>query len=157
MLPRQALSPRRMPRQVRSRRMVAAILEAAALVFVEVGYENASTNHIAQRAGVSVGSLYQFFPNKGALLATLQAQWTERLGQALDVTLGRSEHRDLGGIVDDVLDVHANLNASPPGLLGLLLTAPPLTPEGETVRVAVQHRLEDILSRRAPHLGPARR
>ena len=157
MLSRPTLSPRRTPRQVRSRRMVAAILEAAALVFVEVGYENASTNHIARRAGVSVGSLYQFFPNKGALLASLQSQWTERLGAALDEVLDREAERDLGALIDDVLDVHARLNAAPPGLLGLLLIAPALSPDGATVRATVQRRLEDILSRRAPYLGAARR
>lgn len=58
------LSPRKRPRQERSRRTVEAILDAAARVFETVGPNAATTNAIAERAGVSVGSLYQYFPNK---------------------------------------------------------------------------------------------
>lgn len=64
-------NPRRKPRQARSQAMVDAILEATARLLVEVGYDKASTNRIAKRAGVSVGSLYQYFPNKQALVASL--------------------------------------------------------------------------------------
>ncbi len=65
------LEPRKQPRQRRSRETVDAILGATARVLVEEGYENASTNRIAEVAGVSVGSLYQYFPNKQALVAAL--------------------------------------------------------------------------------------
>jgi len=54
--------------------MVEAILEAAAEVFAGMGYARATTNKIAERAGVSVGSLYQYFPNKDSLLAKLLEQ-----------------------------------------------------------------------------------
>ena len=65
------LEPRKQPRQRRSRETVEAILGATARVLVEEGYESASTNRIAEVAGVSVGSLYQYFPNKQALVAAL--------------------------------------------------------------------------------------
>lgn len=64
-------APRRRPQQARARFTVAAILEAAALVIDDVGWGRASTNRIAERAGVSIGSLYQYFPNKEAILASL--------------------------------------------------------------------------------------
>jgi AcrR family transcriptional regulator len=64
-------SPRKTPRQERSRRTVERILDAAARIFHEQGYAAATTNDIADEAGVSVGSLYQYFPNKDALLVAL--------------------------------------------------------------------------------------
>jgi len=62
---------RKAPRQERSKVMVEAILKAAAQIFAELGYARATTNKIAERAGVSVGSLYQYFPNKDSLIASL--------------------------------------------------------------------------------------
>src|SRR6185295_18754704 len=72
-LPRRAdqLRPRKRPVQARSQRTVDAVLKAAAQVFTRRGYAGATTNHIAERAGVSVGSLYEYFPSKDALLVAL--------------------------------------------------------------------------------------
>ena len=63
--------PRKRPTQRRSREMVDRILEAAARIFAEQGYHGTTTNHVAEAAEVSVGSLYQYFPNKDALLVGL--------------------------------------------------------------------------------------
>ncbi|KPK16500.1 MAG: hypothetical protein AMJ62_05355 [Myxococcales bacterium SG8_38] len=68
---RARLKPRKMPTQQRSKATVEAILAAAAQVFRRHGYAATTTDRIAQRAGVSVGSLYQYFPNKDAILVTL--------------------------------------------------------------------------------------
>lgn len=65
------LMPRKRPRQRRSRATVEAILEATARVLVQEGFDRASTNRIAKVAGVSVGSLYQYFPSKEALIHEL--------------------------------------------------------------------------------------
>jgi AcrR family transcriptional regulator len=72
--PRDALKPRKTPIQKRSTETVAVILEAAARILELHGFEGFNTNAIAQRAGVSIGSLYQYFPNKDALLADLIAR-----------------------------------------------------------------------------------
>jgi AcrR family transcriptional regulator len=64
-------TPRKPPRQDRSRETVRAILEAAARIFEEEGVGRATTDRIAARAGVSIGSLYQYFPDKEAILTTL--------------------------------------------------------------------------------------
>lgn len=69
---------RKQPRQRRSRVTVDAILEAAARVLVEDGYAAASTNRIAERAGVGVGSLYEYFPGKEAVYAELRRRETSR-------------------------------------------------------------------------------
>jgi len=65
------LRPRKSPCQTRSRATVDAILGAAAQVFAAHGYAAGTTNRIAARAGVSIGSLYEYFPNKDALLVAL--------------------------------------------------------------------------------------
>ena len=63
--------PRRVPKQERSRETVEAILGATALVLKREGYDRATTRRVAEVAGVSVGSLYQFFPNKESLVVAL--------------------------------------------------------------------------------------
>ena len=66
--------PRKSASQKRSKAMVEALLDATARVLKREGYDRASTNRIAAVAGVSVGSLYQYFPNKEALVAALVAR-----------------------------------------------------------------------------------
>lgn len=67
----QSAAPRKRPRQRRAHETVDRILIAAAHIFDERGYRATTTNHVAERAGVSIGSLYQYFPNKDALLVAL--------------------------------------------------------------------------------------
>jgi len=67
-------NPRKMPVQARSRATVDAILTAAAHILVKHGYEGSTTARVAERAGVSIGSLYQYFPNKEALIIALIEQ-----------------------------------------------------------------------------------
>jgi len=67
-------NPRKSASQERSRATVEALLDATARVLTKLGYDRASTNRIAAAAGVSVGSLYQYFPNKEALVAALVAR-----------------------------------------------------------------------------------
>ena len=75
---------RRRPQQDRGQRRVEKILDAAAEVIAEVGVDGATTNAIAARAETSVGSLYQFFPNKEAIVEALAARYVEQL-QALKI------------------------------------------------------------------------
>jgi len=73
-----AISLRKAPRQARSNELMAAVLEAAAQVLVKEGAQRFTTARVAERAGVSVGSLYQYFPNKAAILFRLQAdEWCQ--------------------------------------------------------------------------------
>lgn len=76
--PSLGISRRKQPRQARSSDLVAAILEAATQVLAEVGAERFTTARVAERAGVSIGSLYQYFPNKAAVLFELQSdEWRD--------------------------------------------------------------------------------
>ncbi|TMZ52891.1 TetR/AcrR family transcriptional regulator, partial [Klebsiella pneumoniae] len=83
-------APRKTPRQQRSRETVAAILEAAAQLFQRHGYTATTTNKIAERAGVSIGSLYQYFPNKEALLAALAQEHLETATASLIQAFARA-------------------------------------------------------------------
>ena len=73
-----AYSLRKYPKQRRSIATVTAILEAAARILVESGYAKASTNRIAERAGVSIGSLYEYFPGKEAVFGELRRREAQK-------------------------------------------------------------------------------
>lgn len=100
-----SLAPRKSPTQDRSRRTVERILDAAARVFHEHGYAGATTNDIADAADVSIGSLYQYFPNKDALLMALTKRHIESTTTGLTDLVGRlSPAPDLEGILRAVVD-----------------------------------------------------
>lgn len=65
------VNPRKLASQARSRATVDALVDATARILVREGFDKASTNHVAEVAGVSVGSLYQYFPGKEALVAAV--------------------------------------------------------------------------------------
>jgi AcrR family transcriptional regulator len=106
----QQLAPRKAPRQSRSQATVTAILDATARILVESGVAAASTNAVAERAGVSVGSLYQYFPNKDALIAAVHARHGEQmmavirraLTKAMDATLDEA----LAGVIEASVEAH---------------------------------------------------
>lgn len=79
-----ALQPRKKPVQARSEATVEAILEAAIQVLVAVGKERLTTTLVAQRAGVSVGTLYQYFPNKSSLLQAALKRHMAEVAEAID-------------------------------------------------------------------------
>jgi len=76
---------RRTPKQARSQQRVNQILDTAARIFSEMGYEVATTNHIAERAGISIGSLYQFFPNKESIFQALVERYLDSLRAVLTI------------------------------------------------------------------------
>ncbi|OKI00882.1 TetR family transcriptional regulator [Streptomyces sp. CB02923] len=71
---RRAIQPRKQPRQARAEATRQRILAAAAHVFAEFGYAAGTTNRIAEQARVSIGSLYQYYPNKDAILVELMTR-----------------------------------------------------------------------------------
>lgn len=77
------IEPRKSPRQRRARETVDAILRATEQVLASDGYARASTNRIAEVAGVSVGSLYQYFPNKDALISAVTEEHTRAMRDLL--------------------------------------------------------------------------
>lgn len=81
-----SISSRKQPQQARSVELVAVILEAAAQVLAQEGAPRFTTARVAEKAGVSVGSLYQYFPNKAAILFRLQAdEWRQTSEMLRDI------------------------------------------------------------------------
>ena len=103
------VEPRRKPRQVRAELTRDRILTAAAHIFAEHGYAAGTTNRIAERARVSIGSLYQYFPNKDAILAELvirhidRGAWTQ--ADQVDLSPGTLEAA-VRTLVRDAIDNH---------------------------------------------------
>ncbi|MDP8257728.1 MAG: TetR/AcrR family transcriptional regulator [Candidatus Alcyoniella australis] len=119
-----AIKPRKAAIQQRSQFTVQQILEAATQVFSKHGYAGTTTNHIAQRAGVSIGSLYQYFPNKGAILHELVKmhleQSTAMLDQFLDSIDGTTV--DLHDILQTAVRITLELHTQNPQLHYVLLS-----------------------------------
>jgi len=88
-------NPRKTASQERSRLTVEALLEATARVLVKDGYDRASTNKIAAVAGVSIGSLYQYFPSKEALVAGVIERHTRDLSQVAQNALAKVAARPI--------------------------------------------------------------
>lgn len=91
---RPALKPRKSPGQSRSAETVRTILEGAARVLEERGLDGYTTNAAAERAGVSIGSVYQYFPGKEALTAALVARETALLTEAVRAAPGAATPED---------------------------------------------------------------
>jgi len=105
-----AVSPRKQPLQKRAEATYEAIMRATARILVKRGYDKTTTNHIAEGAGVSVGSLYQYFPNKEAIVAALLdehlAETQEFLRRGTANALGQPLEEAARGLIQGLLDAH---------------------------------------------------
>ena len=103
-------NPRKQASQARSRATVDALVEATARILVKEGFDKASTNRIAETAGVSVGSLYQYFPSKEALVAAVIDRHNGELMQlvrgALAEVAGLPLEKAVRRIVTVAIDAH---------------------------------------------------
>lgn len=98
--PSAALDPRKCPRQARSAVTLDAIFEATLQVLLSAGPARLNTTRVAERAGVSVGTLYQYFPNKQALLHAVLERYLARLMEALEAAC--NDHR--GKAAEDMIE-----------------------------------------------------
>jgi AcrR family transcriptional regulator len=113
---------RRARRQKRGVLRVEEILQAAGTLFAERGYDNVTTNMIAARAGISPGSLYQFFPHKEAIAQAFATNAAEQLQQVYDTMLSSEVmNLPLQAFLDSFIDRIVAFNRSYPGYLALEL------------------------------------
>lgn len=123
------LLPRRLPHQTRGRETREAILRAAGAEIERAGLASLTTKRIASAAGVSVGGLYEYFPNKKAIVYALVSDWLRRSFDTLDMLHPlRGGSQDMLGYLSTQIDEMAAIYASQPGL-SVLLTAIASDPE----------------------------
>ena len=113
---RRKLSPRKTPRQDRSRATVEALLEATTDILVRDGYARLTTNRIAERAGVNVASLYQYFPGKEAIVAELRRRHGAEQRAALRQALAQRTAGELESTIRALVSIGAAGHASAPRL-----------------------------------------
>jgi len=109
-------TPRKRPRQQRSKDTVDSILEATARVLKHDGFDGLTTNAVAAKAGVSIGSLYQYFPNKEALVATLVARHNREMLQLLRDALEKVASRDLATTMRELVRATVDAHLVDPAL-----------------------------------------
>lgn len=152
---------RRIPTQDRSKKRVERILDAAAHVFAEEGYEAATMEGIAARAETSIGSIYQFFPNKLAVFTELARTYHAKLRVFFDMLLaGPLLERPWQEILDDGIDALALFHEQEVGFravwVGLQLTEQ-VVAEGEAINREFAKRIETVLAAKLPGLPPRMR
>jgi AcrR family transcriptional regulator len=99
-----ALEPRKQPRQARSQVTVDAVFDATIQVLLSDGHQRLTTTRVADRAGVSVGTLYQYYPNKQALLYAVLQRHLIRVGDRVEAAARATHHAPLGVMVASVVE-----------------------------------------------------
>lgn len=114
---------RRVPQQDRGERRVAEVLEAAAAVIGDVGFEAATMTEIAERAGASIGALYQYFPNKEAIAHALRRQYSEEMQARWAELAEHGVKLSIAKLVDRIFEVMIDFMEHRPAYIPLM-TAP---------------------------------
>ncbi len=122
---RPPVAPRKVPRQERAQATVEAILEATARVLREVGYDGLTTNKVADAAGVSVGSLYQYYPGKDALVTALLLRYAERQQAAFLGAIGKVATAPVPDVIAAVIGSIAEQSEADPELAMVLMNQIP--------------------------------
>ena len=151
---------RRRPRQARAQVRLERILDTAEQVFAELGYEAATTNLIASQAGTSIGSLYEFFPNKEAMARALADRYIDQIGRLYESELVDVPGADDYELVEQIIASLDRFYREHPGAVPLLngrRTSPDLARAGERLQEAFVAGIEGIMENRAPDIPKGRR
>ena len=133
---RLATNPRKRPVQARSQETVDAILKATAHILVKEGYDRASTNKVAARAGVSIGSLYQYFPSKEALVAALLELHIEKMAEVLRAAFPRLATASIEHAAEELVRLMVAAHSVEPALHKVFVEQVP--------RIGKLERVQDI-------------
>ncbi|MGH9618525.1 MAG: TetR/AcrR family transcriptional regulator [Bryobacteraceae bacterium] len=145
-----SVARRRTPIQERGERRVAALLDSAAAVIAKSGYEAATMSEIAGRAGASIGSLYQFFPNKKSLAEELRAEYCRELQLRWEPLKRDAQNLNLRELVDHLINIMVGFYEDHPAFLKLLDA--PLSPGRFSARLRFREQLRDLFAERKPRM-----
>ncbi|HEV2499579.1 MAG TPA: TetR/AcrR family transcriptional regulator [Terriglobia bacterium] len=148
MCSRLASAPRRIPRQERGQRRVAELLRAASSVIAEVGYEPATMCTIAGRANSSIGSLYQFFPNKESVAEALRAQYVREIEKIWAALAAKAGALSVEELVSTLIRSQIEFADHHPAFLALF-EAPP-TANTARRRTIIRGRIARVILARNP-------
>lgn len=145
---------RNLPRQARSAARVELLLDVAEEVFEEVGYDSATTNLVAARAGVPVGSLYRWFPDKAALAEALTDRYLERLVEIyrsvlVDLDPGERVGEFIPRIIDHLLAEMRSQRAMPALLVSAMVPGG-RSRAGERLRDGLRENIAALVEARVP-------
>jgi len=147
---------RRQPKQARSRERVNKILDVAEEMFIAEGCNAVTTNAIAAQAEIPIGSLYQFFPDKAAILQALAARYTTLLNQKFLAIGPAVESQSLSDVLALVIDTNDQFFADYPGYQAIYIqtqgTVPELAAIEEAADVELIDATADFLAQRSPGL-----
>ncbi|KJV37197.1 TetR/AcrR family transcriptional regulator [Luteibacter yeojuensis] len=153
--PTDALKPRKTPRQARSAATVDAIFEAAIQVLLTDGYAGLTTTRVASRAGVSVGTMYQYFPHKEALLYAVLEDYLEDVVVALDEAAGQLAGKRLAEMSDGLTLAYLDAKMRQmPGARALYVVAAQLETAGLVDDIV--RRSDEIIARTLATAADAR-
>jgi AcrR family transcriptional regulator len=147
---------RSVSRRARGLQRIASILDAAEVVFVRMGYEEATTNHIAAEAGISPGSLYQFFANKEEIAQELATRYNAELQKAYDTVFSTDAAAlPLSLWLDQIFDTLIAFHLAHPAFHILLCTpiSSRITNLIEELPLKMQEKFALGLERRTPSLS----
>ncbi len=129
MVKKAILTPRKGASQQRSRATIEALVEATARVLVKEGFDQANTNRIAHEAGVSIGSLYQYFPSKEALVVAVIERHKSEMVDVLRRTLVKVETLPIDKAARELVEMMIEAHRVNPRLHRVLVEETPRTGE----------------------------
>ncbi len=151
---------RRKPRQARSQQRVDLVLDTAAELFAETGYESTTTNAIAERAGVSIGSLYRYFPDKDAIVRALASRYLEQVRAIYDeVFTDDVIYLPLPVVLDRLIDPFVALHTTFPAYKHMLLgsdVSSDIAAASQGMDEEIIERLADFLRQIMPNMDEQR-
>ena len=123
-------SHRRLPKQRRARQTVDAVLDAVVRVLKREGYKGVTTNRLAEVAGVSIGSVYQYFPDKQAIFVALHQRHIEQIDRMVESKLIEHAASSLEELMRTMIEAMVDAHSADPELYELLATEVPHRAEG---------------------------